>query len=177
MVIILEWQDSGDIFSLCFLFPQCILLAETGQGPGVSQEPTHQVRSHCICSRSSLQGKFYGKWTEKIETVTPSRVKGRCAHRIGRQRHLSVESRAARLTVHSKWLRYQKFKDPLLGQEPLAVQGWWPPARHPGETGFSRTGAKNADTMTIVTTMSNKRPLSLTQDSVSPVGIHQTVAG
>ena len=46
-----------------------------------------------------------------------------------------------------------------------------------GRSGFLELVPKNADTMTTVTTMSNKRPLSLTQDTVSPVGIHQTVAG
>ena len=46
-----------------------------------------------------------------------------------------------------------------------------------GRLGFLELVPKNTDTMTTLTTRSNKRPLSLTQDSVSPVSIHQTVAG
>lgn len=89
-------------FPLFSMFPQCIVLAEPGQGLGVSQESTYQVSSHCICSRASLQGKFYGKWTEKIETMTPPECEGQKPLVIGRQRDLSAESRAARLYQPSR---------------------------------------------------------------------------
>lgn len=149
------------------MFPQCIVLAEPGQGPGVSQESTYQVSSHCICSRASLQGKFYGKWTEKMRAMmTPSRVKGRCAHRIGRQNLCRVKSSQAYRPV--EMIRVPESQ----GSSCDRATGWtvlMASCTSSWEVGFLELVPKNADTMTTVTTMSNKRPLSLTQDSVSPV--------